>query len=108
MIRTELIRPVPTILADHPRIRPDQIAFVDDRRRVTYAELDATTARLAALLSELGIAPGDRALLFGDNSVETVQSYLAVPRAGGVGVCVNPARRRPRWPTSWAIAAPPW
>ncbi|MHA6622692.1 class I adenylate-forming enzyme family protein [Pseudonocardia sp. DLS-67] len=91
MLRTDLIRTIPELLDHHARARPDVIAFVDDRRAITYGELRDTTARLAGHLQRLGLEVGDRALVYTDNRVETAESYLAVPRAGGIGVCVNPA-----------------
>ena len=91
MIRTDLIRPVPELLAEHAARRPEQIAFSDEHRQVSYRELARNTARLAGGLADLGLAPGDRALLYLDNSVATVEAYLAVPRAGGIAVCANPA-----------------
>ena len=90
MIRTELIRPVPELLAEHAAHRPDQVAFFDDQRQVSYRELAANTARLAAHLADLGMGAGEVALLYLDNSVETVEAYLAVPRAGGIAACANP------------------
>ena len=91
MIRTDLIRPVPELLVEHAANRSEQIAFSDEHRQVSYRELARNTARLAGALADLGLAPGDRALLYLDNSVATVEAYLAVPRAGGVAVCANPA-----------------
>jgi acyl-CoA synthetase (AMP-forming)/AMP-acid ligase II len=89
VIRTELIRPVAELLAEHARRRGDQTAFLDDHRSVNYRELAENTARLAGHLAALGLKPGDRALIYLDNSVATVESYLAIPRAGGVAVCAN-------------------
>ncbi len=91
MLRTEYIRPVHELLAGHAAERGDRIAFADDVRSVTYAELSATTARLAGHLQRLGLERGERVLLYLDNRVEVAESYLAVPRAGAVAVCVNPA-----------------
>nr|WP_211177607.1 class I adenylate-forming enzyme family protein [Pseudonocardia acidicola] len=89
-MRTELIRTVPELLADHARRRPEKVAFVDDHRAVTYGDLVGTTARLAGHLQDLGLEQGDRALIYMDNRVETAEAYLAIPRAGGIAVCANP------------------
>jgi long-chain acyl-CoA synthetase len=91
VLRTELIRTIPELLDRQARERPGKVAFVDDRRSTTYGELLETTARLAGRLQELGLEPGLRALIYMDNRVETAEAYLAVPRAGGIAVCVNPA-----------------
>ncbi|ODT95530.1 MAG: long-chain fatty acid--CoA ligase [Pseudonocardia sp. SCN 72-86] len=95
MLRTDLIRPLPELLAEHARVRPGVIAFADDRRADDYAALARNTAALAGNLQRLGLEPGDRVLLYLDNSVDTVEAYLGVPRADGIAVCVNPASAPP-------------
>jgi rifamycin polyketide synthase module 1/2/3 len=89
MLRTELIRPIGELLDRHAAERGPVTAFVDDERRITYAELARTTARLAGHLVDVGVRPGDRVAMVMGNRVETAETYLAVPRAGGVATCVN-------------------
>jgi len=89
MLRTELIRPIPELLGLHALERGDKLAFRDARRSVTYAELATRTARLAGNLRSHGLDRGDRAVIYMDNSVEVVESYLAITRASAVGVCIN-------------------
>jgi long-chain acyl-CoA synthetase len=95
MLRTEYIRPVSELLADHARVRPERIAFIDDNRALTYGELASTTARLAGHLQRIGVERGDRVLLLLDNRVEVAEAYLAIPRAGAVTVCANPGAAEP-------------
>ncbi|WP_285786322.1 beta-ketoacyl synthase N-terminal-like domain-containing protein, partial [Microbispora sp. NBRC 16548] len=57
---------------------------------MTYAELELRTRRLAGHLAERRLQPGDRAAILLGNRVEMVESYLALVRAGAVGVPVNP------------------
>lgn len=90
MLRTELVRPLPELLATHASERGDKIAFRDSRRAVSYGCLARRTARLAGHLQSRGLDRGDRVVLYMGNRVETVESYLAVTRAGAVGVCINP------------------
>ncbi|WP_173390841.1 type I polyketide synthase [Actinomadura litoris] len=90
MLRTELIRPLPELLTEHARRAPRKIAFRDARRAVAYAELETRTRRLAGHLAERRLQPGDRAALLLGNRVEMVEGYLALVRAGAVGVPVNP------------------
>ncbi|MFF4402115.1 AMP-binding protein [Streptomyces sp. NPDC001480] len=90
MFRADLVRPLHELLAGHAEHRPGQTAFRDARRSVTYAELDRRTARLAGHLAELGLERGARAVIYLPNRVETVESYLAITRAGAVGVPLNP------------------
>ncbi|CAM5689982.1 Acyl transferase domain-containing protein/acyl-CoA synthetase (AMP-forming)/AMP-acid ligase II/acyl carrier protein OS=Streptomyces albaduncus OX=68172 GN=FHS32_006922 PE=4 SV=1 [Streptomyces griseoloalbus] len=88
--RVALVRPLHEILADHARTRPDARAFQDGRRAVTYAVLEQRTRFLAGHLVARGVGRGDRVLLRMGNRVEMVESYLAVARAGAVGVPVDP------------------
>jgi acyl-CoA synthetase (AMP-forming)/AMP-acid ligase II len=90
MLRVELIRPLPRLLEEHAQRFGDKVAFYDDRRTVSYHELAERTRRIAGGLGELGVRRGDRVLIYLDNRVETAESYLALTRAGAVGVCVNP------------------
>ncbi|HEU5471211.1 MAG TPA: SDR family NAD(P)-dependent oxidoreductase [Actinophytocola sp.] len=90
MLRTELIRPLPELLLAHAAHLGDKIAFADDRRAVSYAELQRRTWRIAGHLADLGLFPGDRVAICLGNRVESVESSLAILRAGGIGVPINP------------------
>ncbi|MFI9220101.1 type I polyketide synthase [Streptomyces werraensis] len=90
-MRTDLIKPLPVALLENAVRFPDKVAFADDRRAVTYGDLEARTRRLAGHLAHLGVERGDRVALCLGNTVSTVESYLAIVRAGGVGVPLNPA-----------------
>ena len=50
----------------------------------SYAEIDASSARLANALTQVGIAPGDRVGTFMWNSTQHLETYLAVPSLGAV------------------------
>lgn len=89
-MRSELIRPLSELLGGHAAQRGDKIAFADGKRGVSYADLDRRTARLAGHLAALGLASGGRAVILMGNSVEAVESSLAVIRAGGIAVPLNP------------------
>ncbi|MFC5140444.1 AMP-binding protein [Actinomycetospora rhizophila] len=90
MLRTEVIRPLHALLEGHAAARPADVAFADDVRSVTWAELATSTRRLAGHLAALGVAPGDRVAMVMGNAVEVAETYLAVPRAGAIAVCLNP------------------
>jgi len=62
-------------------------ALIFGDRIVTYAELDATTDRLAGALARRGVKKGDRVTLFMPNSVEFVFAFYGTLKAGAV---VNP------------------
>ncbi|WP_025618774.1 type I polyketide synthase [Salinispora cortesiana] len=89
-MRSELIRPLSELLGGHAVQRGDKIAFADGKRGVSYTDLDRRTARLAGHLAALGLATGGRAVILMGNSVEAVESCLAVIRAGGIAVPLNP------------------
>ena len=90
MLRTEMIRPLHVLLEGHARTRGEATAFADEVRAISYGELVRTTARLAGHLAALGVGAGDRVAMVMANAVETAETYLAVPRAGAVAVCLNP------------------
>jgi carnitine-CoA ligase len=71
----------------------DRIAVEVEGRHRTYAELDDRSDRLAAGLAGLGLAPGDRASLMMANSVENLDTWFAMVKAGVVEVPINTANR---------------
>ncbi|WP_123026899.1 long-chain-fatty-acid--CoA ligase [Mycolicibacterium stellerae] len=77
------------VLARHAEVRPDEVAFCDAMRRCTFRELDNRVNRLANALCERGIRHGDRVAALGLNSLELVESWLAVLRLGAIAVPVN-------------------
>lgn len=89
MLRTDLIRPLPELLAAHARERGGRPAFSDDRGAVTWQELERRTSRLGAQL-RTRVDPGGVVAICMGNRIEAVESYLAVTRAGAVGAFLNP------------------
>ncbi|GGH43338.1 acetate--CoA ligase [Microbacterium album] len=55
-----------------------------DDRRITYAELTDEVKRLANVLTDLGIGPGDRVAIYLPMIPETVAAMLAVARLGAI------------------------
>lgn len=70
-------------------LMPERIALESGERTRTYAELDARSNVLAHKLRELGVAPGDRVGLYSRNTIEAVESMVAVFKARAVMVNVN-------------------
>jgi amino acid adenylation domain-containing protein len=68
---------------------PHKIALIYDRQRLTYAEIDARANRLANALIRLGLARGDRVLLYLPNCIELVIGIFGVLKADGVFVVIN-------------------
>ncbi len=65
----------------------DRVAVVTAEQRITYAELDRITDRMAAGLLDLGLRPGDAVTLQLDNTIETVEAWYALLKAGLLPVC---------------------
>jgi 2,3-dihydroxybenzoate-AMP ligase/mycobactin salicyl-AMP ligase len=69
---------------------PDKEALVDEKNRLTYAQLRAEADRLAIALMNLGIQKGDRVLLQLPNWSEFVSSYFALQKIGAITVLLLP------------------
>jgi rifamycin polyketide synthase module 1/2/3 len=89
-MRTELIRPLPELIKSNAERIGEQLAFADARRAVSHADLARNTARLATQFAERGLRPGGRAALHLPNGVDMVECCLAVTRAGGICVPIDP------------------
>ena len=83
-------------LTRHAEVRPDSTAVVDGERRCSYGDLDAQATRLARLLLEHALRPGDRVCLLTEKSTAALAAMLAVSRAGGVYVPLDLASPAPR------------
>jgi long-chain acyl-CoA synthetase len=69
--------------------RSGSVALVDDRRAVTYGDLDERADRVAAGLTAAGLRPGDRVLALLPSGIETYEMLLGCARAGLVFVPMN-------------------
>ena len=74
---------------DNARLRGDKIALVAGGRRLTYADLDALSDRLAGALAQTGVKRDDRVLVFMDNCWEAAVSIFAVLKAGATFSPIN-------------------
>jgi long-chain acyl-CoA synthetase len=68
---------------------PERVALKLDDVEVTYSALDAASARVAGLLAERGVQPGDRVGVMLPNVPYFATVYYGVLRAGGVVVPMN-------------------
>lgn len=64
-------------------------AIVCGEEALTYAELAGEVARYAAALAGLGLAPEQRLLLFGTDSLDYVTLWLASIRLGAIPVVIS-------------------
>src|SRR4051812_3852184 len=67
----------------------DRTALRLDDAAITYSELDEASARVAALLRDKGVEPGDRVGVMLPNVPYFAVAYYGVLRAGGVVVPMN-------------------
>ncbi|MGH9000762.1 MAG: AMP-binding protein, partial [Acidimicrobiia bacterium] len=72
------------------RWQPDGAAIRFEGRDLTWAELDRRTDTLAGGLGKLGLGPGDRLGILGQNSPRWCELVIAAFKAGAVAVPVNP------------------
>lgn len=68
---------------------PDKLALETSSRALTYNELFLQVADVASHYRSLGIAPGDRVLLYVENSLEFYLFYYAAWHCGATVIPVN-------------------
>src|SRR5205823_6173259 len=72
---------------------PQRTAYVCDGRRISFAEVDEKSSRLAAALQALGLRPGDRAIFQMGTGIETALALFGCFKAGILPVCTIPQYR---------------
>jgi len=94
--------PLPNLILERARQNPSAVAVIEapaylaasaakeKGRSLTYGELGAASARLAAQLRAQGIRRGDRVGLCLERSLEATIAFLAVWRAGAAYVPLDP------------------
>ncbi|MEK7230065.1 MAG: AMP-binding protein [Candidatus Binatota bacterium] len=82
---------LPELLAESAGRFQDKIAAVHGSRTATFKELNARCTGIALGLAELGVQPGQRVALMGQNSIEYIAAFFAILKAGGVIVPFSPA-----------------
>lgn len=73
------------------------IAIECDDRRVTYAELRERVRHAAGAWQALGLAAGERVVVFAPDSDDWAVAYLGAIWAGGVAIGVNPRLSMPEF-----------
>lgn len=78
---------------------PDAPALFCNGEQMCYRDLHESSTRLARWLIERGLQPGDRVAIHWSNSIEVVQIFFAVFKAGMIAVPVNLRLKAPevRW-----------
>jgi amino acid adenylation domain-containing protein len=75
---------------------PDAPAVTCRGVTLSYRELDARVARLAAHLAECGVGPESVAALYVERSIDMVVAIIAIHRAGGAYLPLDPSYPRDR------------
>ncbi|UVL80736.1 AMP-binding protein [Pseudomonas putida] len=78
-----------TIITRSARYWPDHIAVADSQTRVSYAQLERRSNRLASGLGSLGVAVGEHVAILAANRVELVEAEVALYKAAMVKVPIN-------------------
>ncbi|MCR9180439.1 MAG: acyl--CoA ligase [Erythrobacteraceae bacterium] len=97
MMMSRLAEPfgsLPDILMEWSRIKGDDLALIDERREVYWAELVGLVERLAARLVETGLQRGQSVAILGTSTVEYALVFLAAVRAGGVAAPLTTSASR--------------
>ncbi|WP_162899192.1 non-ribosomal peptide synthetase [Mycobacterium shigaense] len=82
---------IPAMFAAQLARTPDAVALNDGERSWTYRELDETANRLAHVLADQGVGPGERVALLYSRSAEAILSMLAVLKTGAAYLPIDPA-----------------
>ncbi|MDB4939320.1 MAG: Benzoate-CoA ligase [Labilithrix sp.] len=69
--------------------RGDRVAFVEDARTTTYAQLAELTSRAATAIRGLGVVPEQRVMLCLHDTADFAAIFFGAMRAGAVAVPVN-------------------
>jgi len=87
---------VPQLVSDYARQNPGRIALLDDSMQLTYGELDTLASRLADQLQRLRVAENAVVAVCMRRSAMTAVAALAVMKAGGAYLPVDPNYPRER------------
>jgi acyl-CoA synthetase (AMP-forming)/AMP-acid ligase II len=89
MLHVDLIAPIAKLLDRHAKERPEQVAYWDSSRSITYAQLAGNTAAIAASLAKAGVREGERIAIYLPNGVDWIEACFAGLRAGAVIVPIS-------------------
>ncbi|WP_299566212.1 non-ribosomal peptide synthetase, partial [uncultured Mycolicibacterium sp.] len=92
LTRPEPVRKsIPQLFAEQVSAAPDAVAVTDGDRSVTYRELDVASNRLAHLLADHGVGPGDVVALLSERSARAVAAMLATLKLGAAYLAIDTA-----------------
>jgi acyl-CoA synthetase (AMP-forming)/AMP-acid ligase II len=80
---------IPALLRTFCALNAEAEAVVADEERLTFADLDRISERLARALAARGIAKGDRVAIAMRNCPAWIVCYMAIVKAGAVATLLN-------------------
>ncbi|WAC44402.1 amino acid adenylation domain-containing protein [Pseudomonas sp. SL4(2022)] len=89
-------RLLPALIAEQARLRPEAIALVHGGERIAFAELESRSNQLANLLVSHGVRPESRVGVSLERGNAMIVAMLAVLKAGGAFVPLDPDYPRER------------
>jgi aromatic-L-amino-acid decarboxylase len=81
---------IPGCFERQARSTPHRVALISNERRITFGALHESVSHLAAELQDRGLRHGGHVGIYMSRSVEAVVAIVAVLKAGGVCVPINP------------------
>lgn len=100
-------QPIFAVIENHAVQRPDKKAVSFNGQHLTYAELNQKANQLAHYLNQLGVQPGVRVASCMETSLEVLVGILAIFKAGGVYVPLDPSHPQERLVTMLEDTQPP-
>src|SRR5579863_2914824 len=94
------------LVADQAAARPDAVAVVAGRARVTYRELDESAGRLAGHLRETGVGPEVAVGVHLERGIDLIRAILAIMKVGGAYLPLDPSVPAERLSRMCAQAGP--
>jgi len=81
---------VPGLIKQHSLQHPHSIALIHEQTHISYGELEVITSKLAAQLQQRGVVPETPVGVSMERGVELVIAILAILKAGGCYVPMDP------------------
>lgn len=78
------------LFEEQAEVWPDRVAVDFEDQHLTYAELNARSNQLAHYLLQLGVGPGTLTGILVDRSLDMIVALLAVQKAGGAYIPMDP------------------
>ena len=82
-------RTIPDIIEYNAQTYPNEEAVIFEDKRATFGELKNRVSKRANVLLQAGVTPGDHVAILSINSMEFVETFLAVWSIGAVSIPVN-------------------